>query len=92
MDDSAEPRARAGADDRRSVARERGECPWPLDAHVDERHDLQVQAYHTTMRRDEPIIRFTESSSDLDAQYETRIGSRHGLDGRRRVSSCRCVR
>ncbi len=41
--------------------------------------ELQVQAYHTTMRRDEPIIRFTESSSDLDAQYETRIGSRHGL-------------
>jgi iron complex outermembrane receptor protein len=40
---------------------------------------LQVQAYHTTMHRDEPIVQFTESSSDIDAQYETRLGSRHGL-------------
>jgi iron complex outermembrane receptor protein len=40
---------------------------------------LQVQGYHTTMNRNEPIIRFTEASSDLDAQYETRAGSRHGL-------------
>jgi iron complex outermembrane receptor protein len=40
---------------------------------------LQVQAYHTTMNRDEPIVRFTEASSDLDAQYQTRVGSRHGL-------------
>jgi iron complex outermembrane receptor protein len=41
--------------------------------------EFQLQMYHTTMRRDEPIIRFTESSSDVDAQYEARIGSRHGL-------------
>ena len=34
--------------------------------------ELQVQAYHTTMRRDEPIIGFTESSTDFDGQYETR--------------------
>jgi iron complex outermembrane receptor protein len=40
---------------------------------------LQVQGYHTTMNRDEPIIRFTEASSDLDVQYETRAGSRHGI-------------
>lgn len=40
---------------------------------------LQVQGYHTTMNRDEPIIRFTEASNDVDAQYETRVGSRHGL-------------
>jgi len=40
---------------------------------------LQVQGYHTTMRRDEPIIRFTESSSDIDVQHETRIAPRHDL-------------
>ena len=40
---------------------------------------LQVQGYHTTMNRNEPIVRFTEASSDIDAQYETRFGSRHGL-------------
>ena len=40
---------------------------------------LQVQGYHTTVNRDEPITRFTEASSDFDAQYETRLGSRHGL-------------
>jgi iron complex outermembrane receptor protein len=40
---------------------------------------LQVQGYHTTMHRDEPIIRFTEASSDVDMQYETRVGTRHGL-------------
>ncbi|MEO5741879.1 MAG: TonB-dependent receptor, partial [Vicinamibacterales bacterium] len=40
---------------------------------------VQVQAYHTTMRRDEPIIEFTESSSDLDAQYERRLGSRQDI-------------
>jgi iron complex outermembrane receptor protein len=40
---------------------------------------LQVQGYHTNLYRDEPIIGFTEASTDLDAQYETRVGSRHGL-------------
>jgi iron complex outermembrane recepter protein len=40
---------------------------------------LQVQGYHTTTRRDEPIIQFTESTSDIDAQYETRFGSRNSL-------------
>ena len=40
---------------------------------------LQVQGYHTTMSRDEPIIEFTESISDIDTQYETRLGSRHSL-------------
>jgi iron complex outermembrane receptor protein len=40
---------------------------------------LQVQAYHTTMHRDEPIVRFTESTSDVDAQYQTRLAGRHGL-------------
>jgi iron complex outermembrane receptor protein len=40
---------------------------------------LQVQGYHTTTRRDEPIIRFTESTSDIDTQYETRLGARHSL-------------
>jgi iron complex outermembrane receptor protein len=40
---------------------------------------LQVQAYHTTTHRDEPVLRLAEYSSDVDAQYETRLGSRHGL-------------
>jgi iron complex outermembrane receptor protein len=40
---------------------------------------LQVQAYHTNLNRDEPIIQFAEATSDVDAQYETRAGSRHGL-------------
>ena len=40
---------------------------------------LQVQGYHTRMRRDEPIIQFIESTSDIDAQYETRLGSHHSL-------------
>ncbi len=40
---------------------------------------LQVQGYHTILHRDEPIMRFVEASSDVDAQYETRLGSRHGL-------------
>ena len=40
---------------------------------------IQVQGYHTNLHRDEPIIGFTEASTDLDAQYETRVGTRHGL-------------
>jgi iron complex outermembrane receptor protein len=40
---------------------------------------FQVQAYHTATRRNEPVARFSENSSDVDAQYETRLGSRHGL-------------
>jgi iron complex outermembrane receptor protein len=40
---------------------------------------IQVQAYHSTTRREEPIVTYFERSSDVDAQYETRIGSRHGL-------------
>ena len=40
---------------------------------------FQVQAYHTNLNRDEPIIRFAEATSDVDAQYEMRVGSRHGL-------------
>jgi iron complex outermembrane receptor protein len=40
---------------------------------------LQLQAYHTTMRRDEPIFPLAEYTSDIDAQYETRLGARHGL-------------
>jgi iron complex outermembrane receptor protein len=40
---------------------------------------LQLQASHTTMHRDETIIRFSEGSSDFDAQYQTRLGFRHGL-------------
>ena len=40
---------------------------------------VQVQAYHTAARRDEPVIEFSEHSTDIDAQYETRLGARHGL-------------
>jgi iron complex outermembrane receptor protein len=40
---------------------------------------LQVQGYHNRMRRDEPIIQFVETTSDIDAQYETMLGSRHSL-------------
>lgn len=49
---------------------------------------LQVQAYHSRLHRDEPIIAVTELTSDLDVQYETRLGSRHGVvlgGGYRRV-------
>ena len=80
MAGSAEPRAWRRADDRRPVAcATRRVSLGAGRARGPEARNLQVQAYHTTMRRDEPIIRFTESSSDVDAQYETRIGSRHGL-------------
>jgi iron complex outermembrane receptor protein len=50
---------------------------------------LQIQAFHTRMNRDESILQLSERSSDLDAQYETRVGSRHGLvfgGGYRRVN------
>jgi iron complex outermembrane receptor protein len=40
---------------------------------------LQVQASYTTTHRDEPIIEFTERTTDVDTQYETRLGARHGL-------------
>ena len=40
---------------------------------------IQVQAYYTDTRRDEPIVDFSERTSDVDGQYETRLGSRHGL-------------
>jgi iron complex outermembrane receptor protein len=50
---------------------------------------LQVQGYHTTMRRDDPIIRISQYSSDVDAQYETSVGARHSVvlgSGYRHVS------
>ena len=50
---------------------------------------LQVQGYHTTMRRDDPILRIAQYTSDIDAQYETKIGARHGVvlgSGYRHVS------
>jgi iron complex outermembrane receptor protein len=50
--------------------------------------ELQVQAYYTHMRRDENIVSFSERSSDIEAQYATKLGSRHGLmlgGGYRRV-------
>jgi iron complex outermembrane receptor protein len=40
---------------------------------------LQVQAFHTSMRRDEIIAALREQTSDVDAQYETALGNRHGL-------------
>jgi len=50
---------------------------------------LQVQAFHTRMHRDESILNLSERSSDLDAQYETSLGSRHEVvfgGGYRRVN------
>ncbi len=40
---------------------------------------LQLQAFHTFTRRDEPIASYRERTSDVDAQYETTLGNRHGL-------------
>src|SRR5260221_5426870 len=40
---------------------------------------IQVQAYYTDTHRDEGIVDFSERTSDVDGQYETRLGSRHGL-------------
>lgn len=40
---------------------------------------VQVQGHHTSTHRDEPIIEFTERSSEVDAQYETRLGRHHGI-------------
>jgi iron complex outermembrane recepter protein len=40
---------------------------------------LQVQGYHTSMGRDESIARLTERATDLDVQYESRVGSSLGL-------------
>jgi iron complex outermembrane receptor protein len=40
---------------------------------------LQVQGYHTSAKRETSIMDFTERSSDIDAQYETMLGARHGL-------------
>src|SRR5258708_33795456 len=39
---------------------------------------IQVQAYYTAAHRDEGIVDFSEHTSDVDAQYERRLGSRHG--------------
>jgi iron complex outermembrane receptor protein len=40
---------------------------------------IQVQGYHTETRRDEPVTDLSERYTDLDAQYEMRAGTRHGL-------------
>lgn len=40
---------------------------------------VQVQGYYTDMHRDEGIADFSERTSDVDAQYQTRLGSRHGV-------------
>ncbi len=40
---------------------------------------IQVQAYYTAAHRDEGIVDFSEHTSDVDAQYERRLGSRHGV-------------
>jgi iron complex outermembrane recepter protein len=40
---------------------------------------IQVQAYYTDMHRHEEIVDFSERTSDVDAQYERRLGSRHGF-------------
>lgn len=40
---------------------------------------LQVQAYHTTSGRNGALATFSERTTDVDAQYETKAGARHGL-------------
>jgi iron complex outermembrane receptor protein len=40
---------------------------------------LQVQAFHARMRRNETNFRTSDQTTDIDAQYETRLGGRHGL-------------
>jgi len=40
---------------------------------------IQVQGFHMDTRRREPVADLSERSSDLDAQYEVRAGTRHGL-------------
>ena len=40
---------------------------------------IQVQGYFTDTHRDEGIVDFSERTSDVDGQYETRLGSKHGL-------------
>jgi iron complex outermembrane receptor protein len=40
---------------------------------------FQVQGYYTDMDREEGVANFTERTSDVDAQYQTRLGPRHGV-------------
>jgi len=40
---------------------------------------LQVQAFHTATRHDEPIIGVREGTSDVDLQYETALGARNAV-------------
>lgn len=50
---------------------------WTL---TDERGGgFQLQAFQASARRDEAVGNMRERTSDIDAQYETAIGSRHGL-------------
>ena len=40
---------------------------------------IQVQGYYTDTYRDEGIGTVSERTSDVDTQYETRLGARHGV-------------
>jgi iron complex outermembrane receptor protein len=40
---------------------------------------LQVQAFHSRMRRNETNFRTSDQTTDIDAQYETRLAGRHGI-------------
>jgi iron complex outermembrane receptor protein len=40
---------------------------------------FQIQGFHSTTRRNETIIQALDQTNDIDLQYETALGSRHGV-------------